>query len=166
MSTRPLATGDLEQFLQERHVDAVVLHLPVPTPTVELAARAVGTSPEEIVKSLLFLVDGRPVLAITCGLERVDARSLAGHFGPGRKRVRLAGPEDVLRITGYPVGGLPPFGHLQPLSTLIDRRAFNRPMVFAGGGSDSALVRIAPQEILRVTQAGIADLGPRPADGA
>lgn len=68
MTARPLTAGDLERYLRDRHVDAVLLHLPVLTPTVEQAARAVGTSTDDIVKSLLFLVDGRAVVAITCGL--------------------------------------------------------------------------------------------------
>jgi len=164
MTARPLTAGDLERHLRDRHVDAVLLHLPVLTPTVEQAARAVGTSTDDIVKSLLFLVDGRAVVAITCGLGRVDARALAARFSVGRKRVKLAEPEVVLMTTGFPVGGLPPFGHRRALPTLIDRRVLARSLVYAGGGSDRALVRITPQELLRATQGEIVDLSQLPSD--
>jgi prolyl-tRNA editing enzyme YbaK/EbsC (Cys-tRNA(Pro) deacylase) len=76
----------------------------------------------------------------------------------GRKKVKLADPERVLNETGYPVGGMPPFGHRSPLPTLLDRRALEKELVFAGGGSDRTLLRISPEEILRAAQAKVLDL--------
>ncbi|MCK5317488.1 MAG: hypothetical protein KAJ55_06210, partial [Anaerolineales bacterium] len=85
-----LSPSDLAHFLRERGLRAELLALPVKTPTVEAAADAVGTSSEKIVKSVLFMVDDRPVLAITSGSRRIDRRRIAKNFGVGRKRVRLA----------------------------------------------------------------------------
>lgn len=155
-----LNAADLQRFLEVHHVHAEVLHLPVETPTVEAAARAVGTRPEKIVKSLLFLVDGRPVIVIACGPQRVQAHAVARHFGLSRKRVRLAGPQAVLDCTGYPIGALPPFGHRQPLTTLLDSDVLSHDEVYAGGGSLSALIRLAPSELLRLTAAETLDLQP------
>jgi prolyl-tRNA editing enzyme YbaK/EbsC (Cys-tRNA(Pro) deacylase) len=148
-----LETSDLARFIENHHVLANILELEVPTPTVEDAANAVGTSVEQIVKSLLFLVDGRPVVLITCGTGRVDRRPIAAHFGVGRKRVKLAEAASVLEITGYPIGAMPPFGLSQPLPTLMDRRVLEHEVVYAGGGALNTLIRVSPDEIVRVTGA-------------
>ena len=146
-------TVQLEDYIAQEAIDATLVHPDCPTPTVEAAAAAVGTQPEQIVKSLLFLVDDQPVLAISCGVDRIDRRSLAAYFDVGRKRVKLAGPEEVQTITGYSVGAVPPFGHAQQLQVFLDPRVLEQRSIFAGGGADDSLLEITPQELQRVTQA-------------
>ncbi len=153
-----LGPADLKTFLQARKIPGDILHLEVPTPTVEAAAQAVGTLPERIVKSILFLVNGEPILTISCGPWRVDRRSIAAYYEVGRKKVKLASPETVLRETGFEVGAMPPFGHLYPLLTLMDKRVLEQPSVYAGGGAENALVHLYPEDILRVTKAEVLDL--------
>ena len=153
-----LDPSDLKAFLEQHQIEAEIVLLAEHTPTVEDAARAVKTVPERIVKSLLFLVDDEPVVAIACGLSPVDRRTIALHYGVGRKRVKLADAETVLNITGYPVGAMPPFGHRRPLPTVIDRRVLRQPEVYAGGGQIDALLRIAPEAIARMTSAIELDL--------
>jgi prolyl-tRNA editing enzyme YbaK/EbsC (Cys-tRNA(Pro) deacylase) len=148
-----LTSDDLDRFLRQGGIQGEILHLPMATPTVEEAARAVKASPDQIVKSILFLIDGAPALVIACGSNLISRRRLADHFHLSPKRVRLADPQATLAASGYPVGALPPFGHRQPLRTLIDRRVLTRGEVFAGGGSLHALLRIQAQEIARVSQA-------------
>jgi prolyl-tRNA editing enzyme YbaK/EbsC (Cys-tRNA(Pro) deacylase) len=155
---KALGPADLEGFLRDHDIPGEIVHLETLTPTVPAAAAAVGAGPDEIVKSILFLVDGHPVLAIVCGTGRVDDRTLAAHFGVGRKRVRLADPETVLRETGYAVGAMPPFGHSARIQSLLDLRVLDKTSIYAGGGSDQALLRISPQTILEVTQAEVLDL--------
>ncbi len=141
-----------------------ILHPGAPTPTVETAARALSVSPEQIVKSILFLVNEQPVLVITCGTAHVDQRAIAARYGLGRKRVKLASPEEVLAISGYEVGAMPPFGHRLPLPTLLERRVLDLPEVFAGGGAENALVRLNPQDIVRVAAAEVIDMATAPGD--
>lgn len=155
-----LDAADLQEFLDLHRACAQILHLSVETRTVEAAARAVGSVPEKIVKSLLFLIDRRPVLVIACGPQRVVAEAVARHFGLSRKRVRLAGAEAVLEVTGYPIGALPPFGHCHPLTTLPERRVLSHEEVYAGGGSPTSLLRLSPHELLRLTGAQTLDLQP------
>jgi prolyl-tRNA editing enzyme YbaK/EbsC (Cys-tRNA(Pro) deacylase) len=155
---QPLNPGDLEGFMQENDIPGEIIHLDVPTPTVISAAQAVGTAPENIVKSILFLVGDRTVLTITCGPEFVERRAISAHFNTGRKKVKLAGPDQVLKETGYYIGAMPPFGHLVPLSTLMDKRVLDKRQIYAGGGSDRTLLRIDPQAILTATQAEVLDL--------
>ena len=166
-----------------------ILHLGVPTLTVETAAQAIGVQPEQIVKSILFMVGaglgpaltaepsageglkpshGEPVLApafvlaITCGTAYVERRLIAAHYGVGRKRVKLASPEEVQSISGYEVGAMPPFGHRQPLPTLLDRRVLELTEVYAGGGEENAMLRLDPRDIARITGAVVMDLSALP----
>src|SRR3989304_124734 len=88
-------------FIERRGVRAEILHLPVETPTVEDAARAVGTHPDRIVKSLLFLVDRSPTLVIACGASPVSRRRVAAHFHLRPKRIKPADPEATLSASGY-----------------------------------------------------------------
>lgn len=149
---------DLEVYCQEHGIQASVLHLETPTPTVPAAAAAVGCEPHQVAKSVLFLVDGEPLLVIAGGVHLVDRRVLASLYGVGKKRVRLASASQVLEITGYPAGALPPFGHRQPLPVYMDRSLLANPIVYAGGGSESALLRISPGTILDATGAHLLDL--------
>ena len=155
---KALQPTDLADFMRENDIPGEILTLEVPTPTVEAAAQAVGTSPDNIVKSILFRINEGFVLAITSGPAHIERRAIAAHYNVGRKKVKLADPEKVLQETGYQVGAMPPFGHHTPLSTLIDKRVLDKDQVYAGGGSDQTLMRIDPQEILAATQAQVLDL--------
>jgi len=153
-----LTPSDLQGYLNAHAISAEIVFLDVPTPTVETAAQAVGTTPNQIVKSILFLVADLPVLAIACGLDYIDRHPIAALYGVGKKQVKLASPQKVLDIAGYEAGAMPPFAHLTPLPTLIDRRVMAQPLVYSGGGAGNALMRVDPQNILRATQARLMDL--------
>jgi len=156
-----LSPSALALFLRERGLRAELLALPMKTPTVEAAAEAVGTSSNKIVKSVLFMVDDRPVLAITSGTNRIDRRLIAKNFGVGRKRVRLADENQVQASTGYPVGAVPPFGHPEPLLTIIDPGVLEHDVVYAGGGASDHLIKVETAEILRITQGEVLELTDR-----
>lgn len=158
MKKANLGVHDLSEYMRAHGISGEILHLDVTTPTVEAAARAVNAAPQQIIKSILFIVDEQPILAIACGTASIGRRAIADLFGVGKKRVKLANPEAVLEISGYEVGAMPPFGHRQPLTTLVDERVLASPELYAGGGADNALVRLNPQEILRATAARVLDL--------
>jgi prolyl-tRNA editing enzyme YbaK/EbsC (Cys-tRNA(Pro) deacylase) len=157
-------TIPLADYLREHNIAAELLRLSEHTPTVEDAARVMGTSVDGIVKSVLFIQDvpGEPaeraVLVIANGLHRVDYRRVADCLGVSRRRLKLADAELVLAVTGQPVGGVAPFGHPRPLRTFIDRRVLDQPEVYAGGGALDALLRLTPAEIVRVTGAVTVDV--------
>lgn len=153
-----LTAADLAAYIAGHHIQAELLPMHEDTPTVADAARALGVASEQIVKSVVFLVDGRPHLVIANGLRRISQGKLAARFGLGKKRVRLAPPDVVLDVTGYPVGTMPPFGHLTPLPTLLDRHVLAQDEVFAGGGAIDYLLRITPEELLRATRAEVAEV--------
>jgi prolyl-tRNA editing enzyme YbaK/EbsC (Cys-tRNA(Pro) deacylase) len=153
-----LGVDELRIYIQARGISAEIVQLDIPTPTVETAALAVGTHVNQIIKSILFLADEHPVLAIACGLSNIQRRAIADLYRVGKKRVKLATPEMVLEISGYEVGAMPPFGHRQPLNTVIDRRVLDFSDAYAGGGAENVLLHLNPQDILRVTGARVLDL--------
>ncbi len=161
---RAFGPEDLQAYMEQHDIAGEIIQLEVPTPTVETAAAAVGTRPEQIVKSLLFRVRDRFALAITCGTLPVEKRVLASHYGVGRKKVDLADAETVQAVTGYSVGSVPPFGHRQPIPTFLDLRVLNHNEVYAGGGGENSLVRLNPEDILKFTRAEVLDLHSNPED--
>lgn len=158
----PRTSADLQKFMTKHGISGEIITLSDPTPTVDAAARALGVNSQQIVKSVLFSVKDDGILTISCGEQFVEQRVIARIYGVGRKRVKLASPELVLSLTGYAVGTVPPFGHPQPLNTLLDPNVLTFHEVFAGGGSLNAMVRLNPQDIAAVTQAKVVDLHSRP----
>jgi prolyl-tRNA editing enzyme YbaK/EbsC (Cys-tRNA(Pro) deacylase) len=154
-----LTPEDLAGFIASAGIAAELVPMDVETPTVPAAAAALGVAPAQIIKSLLFLVRDEPVLVIACGDSTVDRRALADRFGVGKKQVKLADAETVLALLGFPVGGVPPFGHTNAVPVLLDRAVQAWDVVYGGGGDDHTLLRIAPDELARVTRAEWIDLG-------
>jgi Cys-tRNA(Pro) deacylase len=150
--SRLFTSTDLERFIVKNDITAELLHLPEETPSVEDAARVLGVAAQQIIKSLVFHLDGEPLLVINSGTARVDRKKLAAHLGVGRKRVKFADAHLALSITGYVVGSMPPFGHRTPIRTLVDETVFQQEQIFGGGGDIDAMMRLTPAELERVTR--------------
>ena len=153
-----LTSQDLARFVQENGITAEIIHLSEATPTVVTAAAVLGVRPDQIIKSVLFLADKEPVLVVANGTVRIHRKQLADRLSMSRRRVKMAGAEQVLAITGFPVGTVPPFGHRDALPTLVDAGVLGETAVFGGGGAINALLRVTPQELLRVTAARVVDV--------
>jgi Cys-tRNA(Pro) deacylase len=153
-----LTSTDLQQYIDTHQINATILPMAEHTPTVPDAARALGVEPEQIIKSLVFVVKGDPLLVISNGLSKVDRRKIAAYLGVGRKQVKFAGAEQALAITGYVVGSMPPFGHRQLLPTIVDPAITELDVIFGGGGDINAMLRLTPAELVRVTVAELWDV--------
>ena len=153
-----LNSDHLKQFIDENRIEAEIVHLTVDTPTVADAAAAVNVQPAQIIKSVLFMADGRPVLVITNGLTRISYKRLADFLGLSRRRLKMANPGEVKAHTGYEVGAVAPFGHPTPLRTVLDTAVLQQPVVYGGGGEIHALMRLRTAELRRVLQPEIVDL--------
>jgi Cys-tRNA(Pro) deacylase len=149
---------DLQRFIDRNRIDATLILLDEHTSTVAEAASALGVETDQIIKSLVFKVNDEPLLVINNGLARVDRKKLAAVLGVARKRVKFASPEEALRATGYTVGAMPPFGHLTKLTTLVDTAVTDLDVIFGGGGSIDAMMRMTPSELLKVTGSEVTDL--------
>jgi prolyl-tRNA editing enzyme YbaK/EbsC (Cys-tRNA(Pro) deacylase) len=147
-----------ERFLEASRIlghSVEIRRFPEGTRTAEDAARAIGCELAQIVKSLVFLADGRPVLALTSGVNRADTAKLAELAGA--EAVRRANADEVRAATGYPIGGTPPFGHGEPLTTFVDPDLLAHEEVWAGAGATDAVFGIAPEELVRVSGGTVAD---------
>jgi Cys-tRNA(Pro) deacylase len=150
-----LTSQDLQQFIDQNQIAAEILPMEEDTPTVPDAARALGVEEDQIIKSLVFVVDGQPTLVITNGTHKVDSRLVARHYSVGRKRAKMTRAEQAFEITGYVVGAMPPFGHRTRLRTIVDPGVADHQEIFGGGGEIDAMLRLASEELLRVTGARI-----------
>ncbi|HZQ63636.1 MAG TPA: YbaK/EbsC family protein [Gaiellaceae bacterium] len=120
------------------------------------ASRAIGCELRQIVKSLLFVCDGQPVLVLVPGDRRADARKIAA--AAGARRAKVAGPEQVEEATGYAPGAVSPFGLRSVERVLVDRSLLAASLVWVGAGSHRHLAGLAPVELVRVSRAQAVDV--------
>ena len=129
----------------------VVRRFPEGTRTAEDAARAIGCDVAQIVKSLVFVADGQAVVALVSGVDRLDPDRLAA--ATGATNVRRADGDEVRRATGYPIGGVPPFGHADALEVVIDEHLFAHDEVWAAAGLPDAVFRSTPAALAEASGA-------------
>jgi prolyl-tRNA editing enzyme YbaK/EbsC (Cys-tRNA(Pro) deacylase) len=158
----PPAVERVAAFLREARAEATVEEFPEGTPTAEDAARAVGCEPSEIVKSLVFLCDGEPVVVMVPGDRRADAGKVAAAIGCGRAKVASA--RDVELATGFEPGGVAPFPLPRAVQhVLIERTLLGRNRVWVGAGSERHMAGLQPAELVRLTRARPMDAVQEPA---
>jgi prolyl-tRNA editing enzyme YbaK/EbsC (Cys-tRNA(Pro) deacylase) len=155
----------VRRALSSSGLDPDLIHeLPADTSTAEAAARAVGAPLGSIVKSLIFLADGAPLLVLVSGDGRADVKRMRSLLGLSKRRLRIARPAEVLQHTGFEVGGVPPVGHRPPLRTLIDRTLSRFDTVWAAAGSAHAVFPITYEQLVTITQGEVMDLVVETAD--
>jgi Cys-tRNA(Pro) deacylase len=128
------------------------------TRTAEAAAEAIGCSVGQIVKSLCFMANGEPVMALVSGDNRLDEQKLATLQNVGRKKVKRANADQVREATGFAIGGVPPFGHTKPMTIYIDEDLFQYEVVWAAAGTPHTVFPIPPQQLRENTNGTIVDL--------
>lgn len=140
-------------------VSLAVVEFPEGTRTADDAAAAIGVSVGQIVKSLVFLADGAPVVALVSGANQLDEAKLAS--AAGAASTGRASAEQVREATGYPVGGVPPFGHATSSATFVDEDLLAFDLVWAAAGTPHHNFSITPDELVRLSGGTVADLGRR-----
>ena len=121
------------------------------TRTAQDAANSVGCTVGQIVKSLLFVVNGQPTMALVSGDNQLDEKKLAVLCGAGRKKVKRGNADIAREATGFTIGGIPPFGHTSQLPTYIDQDLFQFDVIWAAAGTPNAVFAITPDELARVS---------------
>jgi Cys-tRNA(Pro) deacylase len=133
-----------------------VRRFPAGTRTAADAARAVGCDVAQIVKSLVFIADDRPIVALVSGANRVDVERLAAAADAGG--ARRADGDEARAATGYAIGGVPPFGHAAGTTVLVDRDLERHDVVWAAAGLPDAVFRIRPADLVRASDGTVVDV--------
>lgn len=150
------ATDRVMAALAAHGMAAEIVEFPQGTRSAADAALAIGTTVGQIVKSLVFLADGQPILVLASGRNRVDTAKLSRAVRA--TRVERADAERVRAATGFAIGGVPPVGHAEQLQTFIDEDLLGYEVVFASAGTPTAIFAIAPRDLARLTGGSTADL--------
>jgi prolyl-tRNA editing enzyme YbaK/EbsC (Cys-tRNA(Pro) deacylase) len=124
---------------------------PEGTRTAQDAATAIGCEVGQIVKSLVFLRDGEPVLVLCSGANTVDAQRLG---------LAKADADVVRRATGFAIGGVPPYGFPAPLETLVDEDLLGYPEIWAAAGTPRSVFPLTPAQLVERTGGTVAAVSP------
>ncbi len=135
---------ELELFCAEHGIEAEFIETPASAETAQDAARALDTDVEHIIKSLVFMVDGEPVLVVVRGPDQVDTGRLKEVLLADA--VRMAEPDEVADATGYEIGGVPPVG--TGLRAVVDERVLEMDEVYGGGGRGDRVIGLDPRFIV------------------
>jgi prolyl-tRNA editing enzyme YbaK/EbsC (Cys-tRNA(Pro) deacylase) len=124
---------------------------PEGTRTARDAAAAIGCEVGQIVKSLVFLRDGEPLLVLCSGANTVDAQRLG---------LDKADADVVRRATGFAIGGVPPYGFPAPLETLVDEDLLGYDEIWAAAGTPRSVFGLTPAQLVERTGGTVAGVSP------
>lgn len=137
-------------------VDVRPCEFPAGTRTAADAASAIGVDVGQIVKSLVFRVDDEVVVALVSGNNQLDEQKLArAAEGEMARREDADGVRDA---TGYPIGGVPPFGHRRPLRVFVDEDLLEHAELWAAAGTPHVNFAITPDALVRATGGTVGEL--------
>jgi prolyl-tRNA editing enzyme YbaK/EbsC (Cys-tRNA(Pro) deacylase) len=146
----------VQAALEAAGLSTEVVRLSDSARTAQLAAEAIGTELGSIVKSLIFLADGEPVLVLVAGDRRAAPDKLKALLRA--RRVMIADAEHVKNETGFSIGGVPPIGHLRPLATWIDQSLGRFETVYAAAGHPHAVFPVSYEALVKLTNGRVADI--------
>jgi prolyl-tRNA editing enzyme YbaK/EbsC (Cys-tRNA(Pro) deacylase) len=154
----PNSRERVRNALRASGLDCTIVETPDSTRTAVEAAAAVGASVGQIVKSLVFMCDDTPVLALVAGDNRLDEERLAAIAGG---RITRADAARVREYTGFAIGGVAPLGSLEPLRVFCDADLLQHDYVWAAAGAPHAVFRVEPRALAEAAGAQVAELALR-----
>src|SRR5512138_771167 len=145
----------VQDMLVARGFTCTVIEHAESTRTAQEAADRAGCQLGQIIKSLIFKgqQSGKPILVLTSGANRVNEKQISAYAG---EAIGRADADFVRTVTGFAIGGVPPFGHAQPMETYMDEDLLQYPTVWAAAGTPNAIFELTPGELIELTQARIA----------
>lgn len=144
----------VRMFLESHGLADGIITFEQSTKTAQMAADAAGCELGQIVKSLVFVVDGRPAVALVAGDRRGDAEAIAALLGGSE--AHFADAETVRASTGYAIGGVSPFDLPTDLPVLADDSLSRYAEVFPAAGTPSSMVRMPLARLLELSGATVA----------
>lgn len=148
-------------FLRDARAEATLEEFREGTPTAEAAAKAAGVEPARIVKSLVFVCDGLPVLVLVPGDRRADGDKIRRALDA--RTCRVATAKEVVASTGFAPGAVAPFPVTSVTTILIDRSLLSHESVWVGAGSPNHMASLEPAELVRLSKARQMDAVAEPA---
>ncbi len=116
--------------------------------TVDAASRVTGTPPSDIVKTLLLIVDGRPMAVLLPGDRKLDYRKLSALMKASK--IRTASPDEIAELTGLMPGGVTPLSEcIRGLKVIVDSSIASKESVWVGGGTPTSLAQVSVKDLIR-----------------
>ena len=144
----------VEEWVRSRNLSWRVLEMPVTTRTVDDAARALGVGRDAIVKTIIVVCRSSVLAVIIPGDRRLDL----GKLKVVDRDCRLAKPDEIPVLTGYPAGGVPPVALPENVRVVMDRGLLEKSVVYSGGGSENTLLEFSPRELVALVNAMLLDV--------
>lgn len=151
---RPGSAERVRLFLEQHGLGQGVFEFEQSTKTAQMAADAMGCELGQIVKSLVVVVDGTPVLALVAGDRRGDFDAIAEQVGGSK--ARMADADTVRQATGYAIGGVSPFDLPADLTVLVDDSLDRFDTVYPAAGTPSSMVRMSRTDLMRIVGGSVA----------
>jgi len=147
----------VQNALVERGKNLEVIEFTESTRTSAEAAERIGVSIGQIAKSLIFKTkaSAKPVLVIASGANRIDEKKVAALLG---EKITRADPNFARSVTGFVIGGIPPFGHVQPITTFLDVDLFQYDLIWAAAGTPNAVFELTPSQLESLAGGVVADV--------
>ncbi|MEM1949676.1 MAG: YbaK/EbsC family protein [Nitrososphaerota archaeon] len=150
-----LTTRDLKKFMEARGVEGEMIYLEAEqAKTSASAASAVGCPLSQIAKNIVLNYSSEYCVVVIPGDRKVDLEKFSQVVG---SKVGLAKPDEVLRITDYPVGAVPPFGHLNKLKVYVDKSLLRHDTVYTSGGAVNVLLKIRTDLLLKAVDGEVVE---------
>jgi Cys-tRNA(Pro) deacylase len=146
----------VQSYLDQYDMGLKIIEFEESTRTCELAAKALGVEVGQIAKTIVFQADGQTVLVVASGDKKIKTGKLKRLFGANK--VKMADPETVERVTGYPVGGVCPVALPDKLPILLDETMHRFPVVYAAAGTPNSALPMTMEQLQRITGGQWADL--------
>ncbi|MFP4301629.1 MAG: YbaK/EbsC family protein [Spirochaetaceae bacterium] len=154
----PFTPEHVQEVLDSFDMGLKVDHYEENTFTSEDAAKAIGCELGQIAKSMCLTVGGKPVLVVASGDKRLSDAKLAKQFGIGRKKVKIATPEECVEIFGYPPGGVAPVGHRTPgITVILDETLGRWEEIHAAAGTHHHNFTLTFEQLQEITGGTVLD---------
>ena len=150
-----MSLKSVQDFFSVHAPDIAVIETAESSATVALAAEAHGVAPDQIAKTLCRRVGDTTMLVVAAGMRRLENKKFRERFGG---KPRMLGTEDVVELTGHPVGGVCPFGLATPLAVFCDLSLQDYDIVVPAAGATNSAVKITPQRMAELTGAEWVDV--------
>jgi prolyl-tRNA editing enzyme YbaK/EbsC (Cys-tRNA(Pro) deacylase) len=145
----------VKEAARELGLDVELKTLDNSTATVAQAAAALGVQEGQIAKSIVFVMDGEPVVVVASGRHRIDRDKVRDALDCAEGR--MASADEVRAATGFPIGGVPPIGHSLPV--VFDSALLDYEVIYAAGGDGNTLFEVAPRQLAGSVHALVARVG-------